>query len=163
MLKISRLDAKTVCFKKETVSLETLIQKSCFTLLVPMELKCQELSVNASGNFSGDITWTSEAIGNIVKNCVEHTPLGGKIEIRANENPLFTEISISDSGFGIPKEDLPHIFERFYKGSNSDGESFGVGLALARMIITEQNGTVNAENKKTTGARFTVRFYKGTV
>ncbi len=163
LLKISKLDAKTVQFKPQNVSLELLIHKSCEPVLVPMELRGQELKISAQGDFYGDLSWTCEAIGNIVKNCMEHTPEGGKIEITALENPLFSEIVITDTGTGIDTDDLPHIFERFYKGKNSNDNSFGVGLALARMIITGQNGTVKAENRKDKGAKFTIRFYKGTI
>ena len=163
LLKISKLDAGTVIFKEEKVSLQTLINKSCSTLLVPIELRGQELVINADGEFVGDLSWTCEAVGNIVKNCMEHTYEGGKIEIEAYENALYTEIIIRDNGTGIAKEDMPHIFERFYKGKDSDDKSFGVGLALARMIITSQKGTVKAENRKPSGAMFSIRFYKGTV
>ena len=163
LLKISKLDAGTVSFNKETVSLETLIKKSCSPLLIPIELRGQELILRAEGNFYGDPAWTSEAVGNIVKNCMEHTPEGGRIEINAAETALYSEIVIKDNGTGISPEDLPHIFERFYKGKDSDGKSFGIGLALSRMIIAEQKGTVKAENRKNAGAMFTLRFYKGTV
>ena len=163
LLKISKLDAGTVQFNKETVSMETLINKSCAPLLIPIELRGQELIIRAEGNFYGDSAWTSEAVGNIVKNCMEHTPDGGKIEIEAAENALYSEIIIKDNGTGISPEDLPHIFERFYKGKDSDGKSFGIGLALSRMIVAGQKGTVKAENRKNTGAMFTLRFYKGTV
>ena len=163
LLKISKLDAGTVQFNKDTVSLEMLINKSCAPLLIPIELRGQELIIRAEGNFYGDSAWTSEAVGNIVKNCMEHTPDGGKIEIEAAENALYSEIVIKDNGTGISPEDIPHIFERFYKGKDSDGKSFGIGLALSRMIIAGQKGTVKAENRKNTGAMFTLRFYKGTV
>ena len=163
LLKISKLDAGTVTFKEEKVSLQTLINKSCSTLLVPIELRGQELLINTNGDFVGDLSWTCEAIGNIVKNCMEHTQEGGKIEIEACENALYTEITIKDNGTGIAKEDMPHIFERFYKGKDSDDKSFGVGLALSRMIITSQKGTVKAENRNPHGAKFTIRFYKGIV
>ena len=163
LLKISRLDAGTVQFKQEQVSLEELLKKSCVTLLIPMELRGQELLIHADGAFRGDLSWTCEAIGNIVKNCMEHTPEGGGIEIDAAENALYSEIIIKDNGTGISPEDLPHIFERFYKGKDSDGKSFGIGLALSRMIIAGQGGTVKAENRKPVGAMFTIRFYKGTV
>ena len=163
LLKISKLDAGTVQFKQELVGMENLIRKSCAPLLVPIELRGQELAINATGDFTCDVAWTSEAIGNIVKNCMEHTPEGGRIEIETNDNALYTEILIKDNGTGISQEDMPHIFERFYKGKDSDDKSFGVGLALARMIITSQKGTVKAENRKPTGAMFSIRFYKGTV
>ena len=144
LLKISKLDAGTVSFNKETVSLETLIKRSCSPLLIPMELRGQELILRAEGNFYGDPAWT-------------------RIEINAAENALYSEIVIKDNGTGISPEDLPHIFERFYKGKNSGGKSFGIGLALSRMIIAGQKGTVKAENRKNAGAMFTLRFYKGTV
>lgn len=163
LLKISKLDAGTVQFKQEQVSLEELLKKSCATLLIPMELRGQELCIHADGAFRGDLSWTSEAIGNIVKNCMEHTPEGGRIQIEATENALYSEIIIKDNGTGISPEDLPRIFERFYKGKDSDGKSFGIGLALSRMIIAGQKGTVKAENRKNAGAMFTLRFYKGTV
>lgn len=164
LLKMSRLDAGTVVFKKETIPLEELLAQSCMPVQVLTELREQTLEIKADGRFSGDVSWTSEAVGNIVKNCMEHTPNGGKITVHACENPLYTEIIIEDNGRGIAKEDLPHIFERFYKGSSSDENSgFGIGLALARMIITKQNGTVKAENTAPSGARFTIRFYKGTI
>ncbi len=163
LLKISKLDAGTVRFKKETLSLDALIRRACAPLLVPIELREQTLRVSAQGDFSGDIAWTCEALGNIVKNCMEHTPDGGSISVTAKENALYTQITIQDTGIGIAPEDLPHIFERFFKGKNADGKSFGVGLALSRTIITAQNGTVKAENSPSGGAAFTIRFYKGTV
>ena len=86
-----------------------------------------------------------------------------RLKLNAAENALYSEIIIKDNGTGISPEDLPHIFERFYKGKDSDGKSFGIGLALSRMIIAGQKGTVKAENRKNTGAMFTLRFYKGTV
>ncbi len=163
LLKISKLDAGTAQFKRESVALDELIRKSVSPILVPMDLRDQTLQVETDGEFTGDLSWTCEAITNIVKNCMEHTPDGGTIEITATENALYSEIIIADNGSGIDAEDLPHIFERFYKGKNSDDKSFGIGLALARMIISSQNGTIKAENNPTNGARFIIRFYKGTV
>ena len=91
---------------------------------------------------------------------MEHSQRGGKTTITALENALFTELVITDSGPGLDKEDLTHLFERFYKGKNADSQSIGIGLALARMIIVSQNGTIKAENAMEGGARFTLRFYK---
>lgn len=163
LLKISKLDAGTVQFHAETIPLSHLLRNASEPLLIPLELRGIQLHIHADGMFSGDIAWTSEAIGNILKNCMEHTQMEGHITVRALENPLYTEICISDTGSGIAKEDLPHIFERFYKGKDSDDSSYGIGLALARMIISAQNGTIKAENAPVGGALFTIRFYKGTV
>ena len=126
-----------------------------------MELRGQTLRVEAEGNFTVDAAWTAEAVGNIVKNCMEHTPDGGTVTVRGVDNPLSTQIDITDTGPGISPEDLPHLFERFYQGEASQG--FGIGLALARMIVTEQNGTLKAENRTEGGAKFTMRFFKGAV
>lgn len=163
LLKISKLDAGTVRFTKETVLLSELLNRAAAPLLVPMDLRNQTFQISADGVFSGDMAWTCEAITNIIKNCMKHTPANGVIEIIAAENPLYTEIVIMDNGSGIDKDELPHIFERFYKGKNSDDKSFGIGLALTRMIITAQNGTIKAEKNTPNGAKFTIRFYKGTV
>ena len=163
LLKISKLDAGTVQFKKETISLNELIRKSTETLLIPIEIREQNLVVEATGDFTGDVSWTVEAISNVVKNCMEHTPNGGEIKITASENLLFSEIVITDDGIGIAKEDLPHIFERFYKSKNAGDKNFGIGLSLTRMIITNQNGVIKAENNAAKGALFTIRFYKGIV
>lgn len=160
LLKISKLDAGTISFQKEKIDLSELLQKSTAPLLVPIEIREQTLSIKAEGSFIGDLDWTCEAIGNIVKNCMEHTEIGGTIEIFAKENPIYAEISIADNGSGIAKEDLPHIFERFYKGKNATDKSFGVGLSLSRMIINKQNGIIKVENRSTKGVKFTIRFYK---
>ncbi len=165
LLKISRIDGGTVQFKKEQAAMEKLIALAAAPLEIPMELKEQQLEILISPEavFSGDLSWTAEAVRNILKNCMEHTPKGGKIRIEAEENPVCCQISIEDNGRGIHPEDLPHIFERFYKGKDSGDTSVGIGLALARMIITEQEGTLKAENRREGGARFSIRFYKSVI
>lgn len=160
LMKLSKLDAGTIALKIETISMKTLLDKSVAPLLIPMELRGQELKMQVAGEFAGDLEWTSEAIGNIVKDCMEHTPEGGCIELITFENAIYTEIIITDTGSGIPSEDLPHVFERFYKGKNSSNKNFGIGLALARGIIINQNGTIKAENQIEGGAKFIIRFYK---
>ncbi len=164
LLKLSKLDAGTVRFKKEYVTMHDLLEKACMPVRIPIELRSQELQINAEGELSCDIPWSCEAIGNIVKNCMEHTPEGGKITVVGTCNPIYSEICIKDSGDGIAADDLPHIFERFYKGKDSEEKGgFGIGLALARTIISEQNGTIKAENSADGGARFVIRFYEETV
>lgn len=163
LLKISRLDAGVVKFSSTTLDMAEFISKAASPLQIPIELHGQNLIIDAEGSITVDEAWTSEAVGNILKNCMEHTPEGGSITVNATENSLYSEIIITDSGNGISDDDLPHIFERFYKGTNSDDSSFGIGLALARMIVTEQNGTLKAENVPERGARFVMRFYKGTI
>lgn len=165
LLKMAKLDAKTANLQQQTVPVAEVIKRAAATLAVPMELREQQLHVSLNGDetFTGDLSWSVEAIANILKNCMDHTPNGGEIHVSAHENAIFTEITISDNGCGIDEKDLPHIFERFYKGRNSSSQNIGIGLALARAIITNQNGTIKAENNPTGGARFTVRLYKGVI
>ena len=161
LLKISKIDAGTVQFEKKETDLNALIKKSAEPLLIPMDIKNQKLSINADDiSLNCDSAWCIEAFGNILKNCTEHTPENGEITVTAKNTPIFTEIIITDTGSGFNEEDIPHIFERFYKGQNSSKESFGIGLNLAKMIITAHNGTVKAENSQSGGAEFIIRFYK---
>lgn len=161
LLKISKIDAGTVQFEKKETALELLIKKAAEPVMIPMDIKNQSLIIDV-GNVSlnCDYSWCLEAFGNILKNCSEHTPDNGNITVTASDTPIFTEIIIEDNGTGFDKDDLPHIFERFYKGKNSSKESFGIGLNLAKMIIAAQDGTISAETGQSGGARFTVRFYK---
>lgn len=163
LLKMSKMDAGTAYLVSEPVEVSTLLKAATEPLLVPMELREQTLKINAqtgTEQFAGDLAWTTEAVQNILKNCMEHTPVGGTISISVQETALYTELLIEDNGSGFDKEDLPHIFERFYKGKDSGSESVGIGLALARMIFAEQNATVKAKNREHGGAVFEVKFYK---
>ena len=161
LLKISKIDAGTAVFRREKVMVSELIQKASEPFTVPLELKNIELEISGddSSYFIGDLKWSAEAISNIIKNCIEHTDEGGKIVICYSTNALFSEIMISDNGNGINEEDLPHIFERFYQGRNTQEGNYGIGLALCRMILSKQNASVKAENIKTGGVRFIIRFY----
>lgn len=163
LLKLSRLDAGTVEFQKKQVSLQELVQEAAHPLQIPMELREQTLQFSGSGSVVGDRVWLVEALGNVLKNCMEHTPEGGKITVTAQENPLYSELTVTDTGPGFASEDLPHVFERFYKGKDATENSFGIGLNLCRVIVSNHNGTVKAENAPAGGALFTLRFYKGTV
>ena len=163
LLKMSKLDAGTVQLKQEKISLTELAKGAASPLSIPLDLHNVTMTISGEGEFYGDIAWTEEALGNILKNCIEHTPDGGVIEVCADETALYSELIIRDNGRGIAKEDLPHVFERFYKGKNSDEKSFGIGLSLAKTIITAQNGTIRAENRREGGAQFTIRFFKGIV
>ncbi len=161
LLVMSQLEASVIKLKKEHCDCFELINKACEPLLLMAELKNTELITEQNEDKTElvcDASWTSEVISNIVKNCIEHTPENGKINIKINQSNLGTSIVVSDTGPGISKEDLPHIFERFYKGKNSSKDSVGIGLAIARQIMLNQNGNITAENTEN-GCRFTIRFY----
>lgn len=164
LLKLSKIDAGTAQFRSEPVSVAELIEKAAQPLRIPMELREQSLTIRATEeHFAGDLNWTAEALGNILKNCMEHTPVGGTITVTTEETALFTEIVVEDNGPGISKADLPYLFDRFYKGEGSSDDSVGIGLALSRSIVAAQSGTIKAENAPIGGARFTIRFYKSVI
>ena len=167
LLVLSRLDAGTLMFQKEDVDV--------FTLLVLAADNLQELFAD-SGTFidipesgemavKADLNWTMEAVINVMKNCMEHNA-GGTVHCSYGQNPLYTEILIWDEGDGFAKEDIPHLFKRFYRGKNADaggnirGSGIGIGLALSKEIIEHQNGTIRAKNLPNGGACFEIRLYK---
>ncbi|MGG4192012.1 HAMP domain-containing sensor histidine kinase [Paenibacillus jamilae] len=162
LLKLSKMDAKTIPFKKEPVLVKQLIQQALEPVLIPMDIKEQTVSINGGDNvsFIGDFNWTSEALINILKNGVEHTQEGGAIAISYTENALFTEIVIADNGKGIPKEDLPYIFKRFYKGKHASEGSIGIGLAMAHSIIASQGGVIDVRSDGENGTEFRIKLYK---
>lgn len=164
MLKISKLDADTVFFSKETILLKDLIKEAVNPFLIPLELRNQQLQIDLKEEtIQGDFGWTIEAIGNILKNSMEHNGEGCSIFISGSENPLYTELCITDQGEGVHEEELPLLFERFYQGKQNKGGGYGIGLALAKMIITKQNGTILAQLAEERGMQFVIRFYKGTI
>jgi signal transduction histidine kinase len=162
LLKLSKIDARTITFKKEEIQVSSLIQTAIEPLLIPMDIKMQTYSITGEDQVTlvGDFNWITEALINIIKNCVEHTPEKGTITIHFSENALFTEIVISDNGKGISKEELPYIFKRFYKGKNASDESVGIGLAMAYSFITSQQGDIEVTSEVGVGTTFHIKFYK---
>lgn len=161
LLKLSRIDAGTITMKPERIEAEELIRQVIKPFEIQMELKgITYLPGTYRMSFDCDRDWTIEAIQNIVKNCIEHMDSGGVLKIRAADTNIYKEMTIEDTGCGIAEEDLPHIFERFYKGKNAGKDSVGIGLALAKMIITGQHGDIIVESTEGKGTKFSVRFYK---
>ena len=164
ILKISKLDADATEFKREEVSISKVLDDSLKPFVLTAELK--NIAIQNSANdfvFNGDESWTVEAVSNIVKNCLEHTNDGGKIIISSDSTNLYNKLTISDNGCGIAKEDLPHIFERFYHGKNSSKDSVGIGLALAKTVFEKENASVSVESEQGRGSVFEIRFYKSVV
>ena len=161
MLTLSRLDAGVLELEEKEFDLEEMLVDAVQPFVRQMEEKgiCFGIQGADGISLSGDFGWCSEAFGNIIKNCVEHTPEQGNISIACRDNPIYTEIVIQDSGRGFDEADLPHLFERFYRGAGSSKDSVGIGLALSKSIIEKENGTVTAKNTETGGAGFYIKFY----
>ena len=141
---------------------KTINREKIFVVGNPVEVKNQKIIIDGDENvsFIGDYKWQQEAITNIIKNCIEHNANNGTIYINYEENSLFTKITIRDEGEGIPKEDLKHIFERFYRGKNSSENSVGIGLALAKNIIEKNNGMINCKSELDKGTEFVIKYMK---
>lgn len=101
-----------------------------------------------------------EALTNILKNAIEHSRQSSKIYITVENTSLFLKIKIQDEGQGISKKDLKHIFERFYRTQNSSENSIGIGLALAKTIIEQNNGYIKVDSEIDKGTTFEIRFLK---
>ena len=159
MLTLSKLDADVLALEEKEFDLEEMLVDAVQPFVRQMEEKRIRFEIQGADGIllTGDFGWCSEAFGNIIKNCVEHTPKQGDIEIVCKDNPIYTEIVIRDSGVGFDEADLPHLFERFYRGAGSSKDSVGIGLALSKSIIEKENGTITAENAKTGGARFFIK------
>ena len=159
---MSRLDADIVSFQKEAINMYKLVNAALQPFQISMDLHNITVRLNISNSITiqGDFAWLSEALQNIMKNCMESAGENGFIQINCEDNALFTELTIHDSGSGFDKEDLAFLFQRFYRGKNAGATGYGIGLALSKMIITNHNGTISAKNHPDGGAVFIVRFPK---
>lgn len=177
LLKLAKVDAGAFRVQNDVVNAARVARDACAPLAISMDLHNIDCIIEANNDatFFGDGAWSTEALGNILKNCLEHTPDSGCIRINVSENALACRIRITDTGPGIAPEDLPHIFERFYRGryeySAQTGQSaaanapkkdqgFGIGLALAHSLVAAQGGTLHASNAHKGGAQFDIVFPK---
>lgn len=167
LLKMARLESGSIIFKNEPVLLAIPARRAAAALSsIAVQKKQSVIFTGDVDNvgFIGDEEWLAEALTNIIKNCMEHTGEKGTIEVGVSETPLFSRIFIKDNGEGIDEKDLPHIFQRFYRGSNSvKAESVGIGLALAKVIVEGQSGSISVSSKKGEGTEFTITFLKGVI
>lgn len=161
LLQLSRIDSGTLKLQRVQVDVFTVLTLASDMLC---ELAAQKRITVAvpegeCAMIRGDMDWTLEAFCNLMKNCMEHTPEGGTVSCEYSQNPLYTEVRIWDNGEGFAEEDLPYLFQRFYRGKNASGTGIGIGLALSKAIVELQNGTITARNLHGGGACFEIRFY----
>ena len=162
LLKLSRLDAGIVVFQREPININNLLKNALRPFLISMELHNIEFQIHSPKEMMiwGDLSWLSEAIQNLFKNSIESIGDNGTIEIICADTPLHAQIEIHDSGKGFNKEDLPHLFNRYYRGKNQKETGYGIGLALCKMIVSHQGGSITAKNHSNGGAVFSIRFPK---
>jgi signal transduction histidine kinase len=162
LLKISRVDAGVVAFQKEEILVCDIMDLALRPLAISMELRGINLVVGIpqDATIQGDLGWQSEALQNILKNCMENIGENREIAVSCTVNNFYTEIVVRDSGAGFDANDLPYLFDRFYRGKNAGTTGYGIGLALSKMIITRQGGSITARNHPDGGALFAIRFPK---
>lgn len=161
LLKLAKADAGAIRVQTSPVDAAKLVRDALAPLAGAFDLRdvACEIDVADGASFSGDAAWSAEALGNVLKNCMEHTPAGGTVRVRAVEDAVACRLRVTDTGPGIADKDLPRLFERFYRGEGSEG--FGIGLALAQALTVAQGGTLRAGNdRETGGARFDFTFPK---
>ena len=155
---------KSMVLHKEPVELAAVVEQALAPFIIQAELRQMTLAVDCrQGQFLGDRLWTVEAVQNIVKNCLEHMDDGGTLRLTGTQTALYCQLVIADDGCGIEKEDLPHIFERFYKGKNAGADSVGIGLALSKSVLNRENATVEVQSTVGVGTTFTIRFYRNII
>ena len=161
LLTLSQLEAGVLEMKAEEIHLGAMMQDIKESLDVVAEIADVDLQMEVPEaiRIRGDRHWLGEALTNIIKNCIEHTPEGGWVKIVAGQNNICTSIWISDNGKGIEKQHLPHIFERFYKAGNESPNSIGIGLAMAKQIIACHEGMIEVESEVGKGTTFLVKIY----
>ena len=161
LLKLSKFDANTVHFIKKEYYLKNIAQESIKNVSTLCDLRNIniELNIKNDSKIICDSKWQVEAITNILKNSIDHSKDNGKVIINVESNNVYSTVEIKDFGDGISKKDISHIFERFYKGENATSDSIGIGLALAKTIIEEDNGNISVESDKN-GTKFMIKYFK---
>ena len=162
ILKLSKLDTNTVDFIEGKVYIKDIIDEVTKKLSILCDLRNIKIVtlIKEDVQINCDFKWQVEAFLNIVKNCIEHSKNDKNIFIEVDENNAYSQVTIEDNGGGIDDEDLPHIFEKFYKGKNSDNESSGIGLSLSKSIIEKSHGYIDVESKVGKGTKFIIKYFK---
>ena len=163
LLALAKLDSHGIVLEKNPFRMQELLELAVEPLQQMLEQKQIALQIPAAAYqdpwLHGDLEWTSQAVMNVLKNCIEHSPKGGTLYVSWMQNPLYVQLEIEDSGSGFAKQDLPHLFERFYRGERSCKDNAGIGLALAKLIMEQQNGHILAENSVQGHALFIFKWY----
>ncbi len=161
MLKITRIDAGSISFEKSNYSIPNILSHAISELTTRANHEKKEIVIDGDLKqmLYCDIEWTGEAVGNIVKNALDHTDAGGKITISWERTPAMIRIFITDNGHGIAGEDIHHIFKRFYRSKNTSGsQGIGLGLPLAKAIVEGQGGILSVQSERLQGTTFTLSF-----
>lgn len=162
LLKLSRFDINAVNYNNDFNNIKLIVNKVVNNVSTLSDLKNIKIDLNIKNDFNiyCDFNWQVEALTNIVKNSIEHSFKDKNIIINASDEKLYSKIEITNYGIGINDKDIKHIFDRFYKGENSNEDSFGIGLSLSKTIIEKNNGKISVSSKENDKTTFTIKYYK---
>ena len=162
LLKLAKFDAGAIIMQDTQINVKKLIDNVINNLAIMIDIKNIKIEekIDEDVILRADYNWQLEALTNIIKNCIEHSKEDSKIKIEVENNSIFVKIKITDEGEGIEKEDLSHIFERFYKSKQVSENSIGIGLSLAKTIIEKENGYIKVDSELGKGTTFEIKYLK---
>ena len=158
LVKTSRLETGIFQFQTKRSPVAPLLEESVRQYLPKAQRKHISLKQEPTEAFAVfDAKWTAEAIGNLIDNAIKYTPAGGEVSLHVSEYDMFCRIDVADTGIGIPEEEHSKIFQRFYRSpSSAEEEGVGLGLYLAREILSGQGGYIKLESQSGKGSTFSV-------
>lgn len=162
LLKLAKFDAGAIIMQDTQINVKKLIDNVINNLAIMIDIKNIKIEekIDEDVILRADYNWQLEALTNIIKNCIEHSKEDSKIKIEVENNSIFVKIKITDEGEGIAKEDISHIFERFYKSKQASENSIGIGLSLAKTIIEKENGYIKVDSELGKGTTFEIKYLK---
>lgn len=161
LLKMARLDTGNIAFEKRRCDVEEVVAQALGELSERADREGKRIvrEGKPGEQICCDPAWTKEALGNLVKNALDHTEAGGTIRIVWQRSPALLRLSVADDGCGIRPEDIHHIFKRFYRSRQADDrQGIGLGLPLAKRIVEEQGGSLSVESRPGEGSTFRISF-----
>lgn len=162
LLKLAKFDAGSIVMQDKDINVKKLIDNVINNLAIMIDIKNIKIDekIDEDVILRADYNWQLEALTNIIKNCIEHSKEDSSIKIEVENNSIFVKIKITDEGEGIAKEDISHIFERFYKSKQASENSIGIGLSLAKTIIEKENGYIKVDSELGKGTTFEIKYLK---
>ncbi len=164
LLKMARLDTGNIVFEKRQCFVSEVVSQAAGELLERAEREGKRILTEGMSEETlyCDQQWTKEAVGNLVKNALDHTERGGTVRILWQRSPVMMRLTVEDDGCGIAPEDIHHIFKRFYRSKHAgDRQGIGLGLSLSKLIIEEQGGSLSVESRPGEGSVFRMAFPAG--
>lgn len=161
ILKLSKFESNTIQFIKDEVSLGDIVNDSVSNVAALCDLKEVDIEIKdeCTGKIQCDYRWQVEAVTNILKNAVEYSKQSGKVIVKCTENNVYSQIEITDFGVGMNEKDVANLFKRFYKGKDASKDSIGIGLALSKAIIENDNGKIIVDSEKGKGTTFCIKYF----